>query len=91
MRRAITVKAPDAAVGGGAADPGGTQPAHDGAVNRLAVVQGRFGCVDRQLLPEREAMVIYSRRLIRAIDVPPVALADTDPLQGYQRAPQQAA
>jgi hypothetical protein len=64
MRRPVTMKASDAAVDGRTADPGGTQSAHDGAVDGLAVVPGRFGGVDRELLPEEEAMVTIYRFII---------------------------
>ena len=49
----VAVEAPDAAQGGRAADPGRAQPADDGAVDRLAVVQGRLGGVDHELVPQR--------------------------------------
>ena len=61
VRRAVTVETPESAVGRGAADPGRTQSAHDGAVDRLALVPGRLGGADRELLPEREAMVVRFR------------------------------
>ena len=39
---AVTMEAPDPRVGGGPADPGGTQPAHDAAVDRLALMLRSF-------------------------------------------------
>src|SRR5690348_10383356 len=51
VREMVAVETPDAALGGGAADPGRTKPAHDGPVNRVAVALGRLRRVDHQLLP----------------------------------------
>src|SRR5690242_5261706 len=51
VREMVAVEAPDAAQGGGAADPGRTEPAHDGPVNRMAVALGCLGRVDHELLP----------------------------------------
>jgi hypothetical protein len=62
VRRPIAMKAPDATVSRRAADLSGTESPHDGAVDRLTIVLGRFGRVDRKLLPEREPMVIYPLR-----------------------------
>ena len=53
--RVVAVESPDAAQGGRAADPGGAQPADDGAVDRLALVQRRLGGVDHELVPQRHA------------------------------------
>jgi hypothetical protein len=61
------------------------QSAHDGEVDRLAVLPGCFGSVDRELLLEREAVVIDPVRPLWAVDELPIALADADSLQGYQR------
>jgi hypothetical protein len=42
----------------------------------LTVVPGSLGGVDRELLPEREAVVIRCGRQLRNVDEPPVPLAD---------------
>jgi hypothetical protein len=60
VRRPIAAKAPDATVSSRAADLSGPEPPHDGAVDGLAFVLGRFGGVDRDLLPEREAIALDS-------------------------------
>jgi hypothetical protein len=91
VRRVVAVKAPDAALGGGAAEPGRAQPADDGPVDRLPVVQGRLGGVDHELVPKRHAVVIGAGQLGRGGEQKAVPLADANAFQGEQRALQQRA
>jgi hypothetical protein len=54
------VEAPEAAVGRGAVDPGRTEPAHDGPVDRLPLLPGRLRGAGRELALEREAALAGS-------------------------------
>jgi hypothetical protein len=85
VRRVVAVKAPDAALGGGAAEPGRAQPADDGTVDRLPVVLDRFGGVDHELVPQRHAMVIGAGQLGRGGEQQAIPLADADAFEREQR------
>src|SRR6185312_8266983 len=82
--------APDAEQRGGAAEPGRAQQLDDGAVHRLALVPDRLGRVDHELLPAGRP-VPAGPGSAGPGHVLAVPFADTDPLQGEQRAAQQRA
>jgi hypothetical protein len=90
VRRVVAVEAPDAALGGRAAEPGRTQPADDGPVDRLAVALGRFGGVHHELVPQREAGLIGAGPGLGG-QQPSLPLADADAFEGERRARQQRA
>jgi len=91
VRGLVTVKAPHAPLRGGTGKARGAQPADDRAVHRLPVVQRGLGCVDHQLVPQRQAALVGAGQGGRRAQQLSVPLADPDPLQCQQRPPQQAA
>ena len=62
VRRVVAVETPDAPLRGRTAEPGTAQPLDDCAVHRLAVVQGRLGRVDHELVPDRHAALVRARQ-----------------------------
>jgi hypothetical protein len=91
VRGVVAVETPDAALGGGAADPGRAEPPDDGAVDRLALVLDGFGGVDHELLPQGHAVLVAAGRRLRGGEALAVAFADADALEGEQRAVKQRA